>query len=899
MAALGGAKASLHMPGQTSPEGKRTKQKLSCAECRRLKLKCDRDVPCSNCIRRNCHELCPDGTKATRRSVMDAKTIDTLQKRLSKLENFVSDQGYEIDDDHCIQLRHFINQDSTSSAALYACPNSLPSNSLQSRRELLYAGSHRSLRDSSTSPHYSASNRRSRSPSHRISDHDRRASRFSYDSPSTSSVQVSMMSSVLSHQPPLVSGQGLSINQNEGSNREGGMQLPPISSFGHMPSDTPIEQSHGTLVLGKSGRSRYLGPTAGTEWLKNQEVAGLETPSHSPINTASIPLPMSKTNDAFYSFPFHETRPIELEVLFGRLPPKPDAEVLVDSYYRYFAWNHDPAPKRTFEPIFNRVYSSPHPSPNGSSWPERSVQLQQLALVYMILAMGTVHNIELPPHDPSAEEYIGLAKACLTRANFMGYGSVAGAQTLVTMAHYLLETESGRNGDAAWPLWGLAMSLIVAMGLHRDGARWNLPEDVIQERRQVFWECHTIQVFQANCFSRPNSLVPRYIDTAFPSPNSTEVEMGGKGWPTLKYELCQISSKILDVGMTVQLQSYSTVQSLYSELCAFESNIPYALRCRSALLALPSVYPDPEIAQQNCPEVSRHNLHRTLQQFTLALNISENVLFLQRPYFVMAMHDEPADPVRSVYGHSYLAVVERCDVIIQVVSDLYKLHPTIISRQWFFWYHLFTAAVCLGTLILKTPQFSLSPFALSRISQAVQVYSTLIKQNSSLSMVQNHDWLLRLQQRAATKMTQAVSSGTSETLAVDCQGQDEDDRELLGWKTRLIERAASSDSTAINIASTYSFHPKQSPISGLAGMVRATDLLQQHFIPTGAEAEVGTLENKVNDMFGTGSENLGLDSSTDEMLHQFWDPMMMTDGGNNITNENWWSWDFGLPENGS
>lgn len=138
--------------------------------------------------------------------------------------------------------------------------------------------------------------------------------------------------------------------------------------------------------------------------------------------------------------------------------------------------------------------------------------------------------------------------------------------------------------------------------------------------------------------------------------------MGGKGWPTLKFELCQISSQVLDAGMTVHFQSYDSIQKLYSQLCEFELNVPYDLRCRSALLALPSVYPDPEMARRNSPEISRHNLHRTLQQFTLSLNISENILFLQRPYFVMAMHDEPADPTRSIYGHSYLAVVERCNV---------------------------------------------------------------------------------------------------------------------------------------------------------------------------------------------------------------------------------------------
>lgn len=41
------------------------------------------------------------------------------------------------------------------------------------------------------------------------------------------------------------------------------------------------------------------------------------------------------------------------------------------------------------------------------------------------------------------------------------------------------------------------------MGMHRDGLRWNLPQDVVEERRKVFWECNAGDVFQAHCFSRP------------------------------------------------------------------------------------------------------------------------------------------------------------------------------------------------------------------------------------------------------------------------------------------------------------------------------------------------------------------------------------------------------------
>ncbi|KAL5492320.1 hypothetical protein ACEPAI_3767 [Sanghuangporus weigelae] len=38
---------------------------LSCAECRRLKLRCDRKFPCSACIKRGCSQICPEGSLTT------------------------------------------------------------------------------------------------------------------------------------------------------------------------------------------------------------------------------------------------------------------------------------------------------------------------------------------------------------------------------------------------------------------------------------------------------------------------------------------------------------------------------------------------------------------------------------------------------------------------------------------------------------------------------------------------------------------------------------------------------------------------------------------------------------------------------------------------------------------
>ncbi|KAH6916233.1 fungal-specific transcription factor domain-containing protein, partial [Coprinopsis sp. MPI-PUGE-AT-0042] len=51
-------------PAPSSTGGTSRKIGLSCAECRRSKLKCDRIFPCQSCVRRGCAGICPEGTLA-------------------------------------------------------------------------------------------------------------------------------------------------------------------------------------------------------------------------------------------------------------------------------------------------------------------------------------------------------------------------------------------------------------------------------------------------------------------------------------------------------------------------------------------------------------------------------------------------------------------------------------------------------------------------------------------------------------------------------------------------------------------------------------------------------------------------------------------------------------------
>ncbi|KAI0273975.1 fungal-specific transcription factor domain-containing protein [Russula aff. rugulosa BPL654] len=88
---------------------------VSCAECRRLKLRCDRKVPCDTCTKRGCAATCPNGTHPTRRSNPDsvsahvkqqhAAQIERLTRRIRELEQGLDDVYSTISDEKHLLLR--------------------------------------------------------------------------------------------------------------------------------------------------------------------------------------------------------------------------------------------------------------------------------------------------------------------------------------------------------------------------------------------------------------------------------------------------------------------------------------------------------------------------------------------------------------------------------------------------------------------------------------------------------------------------------------------------------------------------------------------------------------------------------------------------------------------------
>ncbi|KAG1737479.1 uncharacterized protein EDB91DRAFT_1055029 [Suillus paluster] len=71
----------------SSKERQRARGEIACAECRRLKARCDRQVPCSTCVKRGCSMLCPNGTMPPGKgSRFVGVAEDYLRNKATKLE---------------------------------------------------------------------------------------------------------------------------------------------------------------------------------------------------------------------------------------------------------------------------------------------------------------------------------------------------------------------------------------------------------------------------------------------------------------------------------------------------------------------------------------------------------------------------------------------------------------------------------------------------------------------------------------------------------------------------------------------------------------------------------------------------------------------------------------------
>jgi len=101
----------------------------------------------------------------------------------------------------------------------------------------------------------------------------------------------------------------------------------------------------------------------------------------------------------------------------------------------------------------------------------------------------------------------------------------------------------------------------------------------------------------------------------------------------------------------------------------------------------------------------------------------------------------------------------------------------------------------------------MSTFALAQVDTAIELFITLIQQGASTPRYQrNLQWLVKLRTRAVSKISTPTSARPDASHTQEVRTEMEENRdaaedvELVGWRTRLIERAGKGRRTVRTIA---------------------------------------------------------------------------------------------------
>lgn len=302
--------------------------RLSCAECRRLKLRCDRQVPCGSCVKRGCGAICPDGSLTTgqgNRFVLASTT--ELHDKISELCNRVR----QLEDG----LRHSHSMVSTESHPLLS-------------EELL------------------------------------------------------QIKAPLQREPPSLRNVPKNEIKQEDQNGE-------------------VVDAFGSLSINAAGGANYHGSIANSWYFFQNEVSegpGSDSDRLNVLKSLLSPMILGRSG-AFPLVPSSQhppdTESEELRQIFWNIPEVEQARVLIHSYFRLGTWIYNPISEQDFNDEIYTVFYGQSARPAADD----PLVSHKLSLMFMVLAIGTFMNTQLPAYSIDAEKYYHLARAALFQSSLL------------------------------------------------------------------------------------------------------------------------------------------------------------------------------------------------------------------------------------------------------------------------------------------------------------------------------------------------------------------------------------------------------------------------------------------------------------------------------------------------
>ncbi|GLB45253.1 putative fungal specific transcription factor [Lyophyllum shimeji] len=555
-------------------EQKRARGEVSCAECRRLKIKCDKQIPCQSCQRRGCAALCPNGSLSTgqgTRFVLAA--TEHLHRRIARLSNRIrqlEDALAALQAQHSSEPHPLLHHDLVTGEdddALVSM-NVAEDGNVGAGEKAQGHGHGEVIEALGTLS---------------ISDHG--ISRFFGPTGGSESLLLA------------------NLNPSSSSTTAGAPNPSP---------STPTSSTSTTLSLRGSHSPHSIS-------------SAISTSTSAVSSTSDLALFSS-------SFPFTPlgAAPDVQALIESHLPPYDTAHALVHTYLAQCSWIfHGVTRAQLVDDMLPAIYRRPsahtHTHSHTDTQTERSggghgvppgedySGPHDLALLFIIFAIGALVRPEAsptsstaaasistsnthpptchphpssnphphpnpnpsPPPEPTntalalGEHYHQISRAALALQPVLEKPSIVTIQTLHLMSIYNamsgsdLRSGSETSMEMTWSLVTLAAHLSQTIGLHRDSARWGLSPKMVQRRRILFWDLFVADVWQSLNTGRPPSFSLAYIDCSFPEHGSGECEGFDTDFSIWQFRFAaECVADVTARTLTAEAPSYATIMEL-------------------------------------------------------------------------------------------------------------------------------------------------------------------------------------------------------------------------------------------------------------------------------------------------------------------------------------------------
>ncbi|ESK94884.1 hypothetical protein Moror_14051 [Moniliophthora roreri MCA 2997] len=815
-------------------EIKRSRGEVSCAECRRLKIKCDKQIPCTSCQRRGCAALCPNGSLATgqgTRFVLAA--TEHLHRRISKLSGRVrelEDALAILHSKHSNQPHPLLDESVLDATGVEEMDSDVPEGSGDRKGK---GGTGENSVEGGSGEVIDAFGTLS------ISDHG--ISRFF--GPTGGSESLLMANLIPSEnsspqQKPRVAYRGSTSPANYDRDSS---SLSPTST--HMSAVTSTSY---TSAAGTSSSTE--GPLLSTLALFSQAFpfTPLGLPSSEVMSLIESHLPSYERAQELVKVFFDQ-----VSWLFRGLTQDQVESDMLPSIYRETRGpgsnsegDNDRKDQRS-----SRGYEDSSGSSSQSTSRQRSVSAERtsaeewngphdLALLFIVFAIGALvssddkdnSSSDLRFEDleakgdsqapqsrhqvpPIVEHYHQLSRAALSLQPILEKPSIVTIQTLHLLSIYNAMSGDGddRLGkgetgmEMTWSLITLASHLSMTIGLHRDSARWGLTPKMVQRRRIVFWDLFVADVWTSLNTGRPPSFSLAYIDCSFPQ---YEGDPTGKGKEDEMFEIWQFrfaAECVAEVSartLTAEAPTYATIMELDRKVRDFP-------------------VPEPLTTDKES-HGGEDGMALSFQKFVVE-HIKETMLiYIHRSFFAQAIIEQPVNPLKSTYAPSFLAAYRASGTILKSVREQFSRFPNTAARFWTMWTFAFSAAVIFGTVVARGPRSPLASSAMIELDQACMLFSKAAVYSRRAARALPILMKLREKSRCAlTKVRNNASStsGDNGGLLWNIKNEDTDDElSIFAGHTRFVSaRQRTSGNGTPSAESPPESAPYEGPSSSRTG----------------------------------------------------------------------------------